>query len=852
MYFRKSSSDTKKKIRSTPQNGRNKAKVHSRKKELLKWKVPQTVQDTIPYLYVYQNGIMELTPGVFSKAYILGDTNFKISSRQGQEKIFQDYSRMLSTFGDTVKVEITIWNKNMDLAEFQKQVLMPMMNDTLNEYREEYNQMLIEKMSGANNNLEKVKVMTLTIEEESIQEAITTFLRLDTEAIKMITSLTGENTKAMTSMERLCMLYDIYNPGSAQKFLQKIQYQGEWQDSVTLQSIHQLGLTTKDVIGPDSFTFKADKVLLGTKTFARTYYVSMIPTWLRGDAFTDLSELPCNMLVSVHYRTLPQDIGSKLIKSYRVNINSNVADAEKSASRAGYSMDLISQELLDSRTEVKNLTNDITKRNQKIVMASIVLTVFTSSEKELEKMDKQISMIANKHQMQIRVLSLQQEYGLATALPVGMNKIAVERLMTTETAAMLIPFSVKELNHEHGMYYGLNAESYGMIRYDRTKGQNYNGVILGMPGSGKSFATKREIINVILNTTDEVYIIDPEREYLPLAEKLGGEVIRIANGSDIYLNPFDMDIEYADDGDPVKMKADYITTIVDIAIGGRYGISPSERSLIDRVVFEIYEPYLRHLHKTGKTIDLEHMPTMQEFYEKMLEQVAPEAQNIALAMERYVKGSHDIFAHKTNVNTDNRFVIYDIKDIGSGLKELGLQICLNSIWNKMIENRKKGKRTWLYIDEFYLLLKKDTSADFLQEIWKRARKWNGIPTGITQNVEDLLKSEAGRTILNNCGFVMLLNQAPMNLIQLSNIYNISPEEQKYINNGPSGQGLIWMTGGQGSESGGTVIPFIDQFPQDTKLYKMMTTKPSDDHIRNNQKSSTAYHHIDGNEREYHK
>ena len=343
-----------------------------------------------------------------------------------------------------------------------------------------------------------------------------------------------------------------------------------------------------------------------------------------------------------------------------------------------------------------------------------------------------------------------------------------------------------------------------------------------------------------------------EREYLPLAEKLGGEVIRIANGSDIYLNPFDMDIEYADDGDPVKMKADYITTIVDIAIGGRYGISPSERSLIDRVVFEIYEPYLRHLHKTGKTIDLEHMPTMQEFYEKMLEQVAPEAQNIALAMERYVKGSHDIFAHKTNVNTDNRFVIYDIKDIGSGLKELGLQICLNSIWNKMIENRKKGKRTWLYIDEFYLLLKKDTSADFLQEIWKRARKWNGIPTGITQNVEDLLKSEAGRTILNNCGFVMLLNQAPMNLIQLSNIYNISPEEQKYINNGPSGQGLIWMTGGQGSESGGTVIPFIDQFPQDTKLYKMMTTKPSDDRIRNNQKSSTAYHHIDGNKREYHK
>lgn len=802
-----------------------------KKKEIEKWRIPKTVQDSIPYMYIYKNGIMELTPGVYSKSYVLGDANFKITSRQGQEKIFNNYSTMLSTFGETVKVEVTIWNKNMDIAEFQKQVLMEMQNDDLNEYREEYNQMLIEKMSSANNNLEKIKVMTLTIEEESIQEAIATFNRLDTEATKMIANLTGENAKAMTAMERLCMLYEIYNPNSSQKFLQKVWHDSEWQDSIGLKSIHDMGLSTKDVIGPDGFVFKPNMTIMGENTYARTYYVSTIPTWLRGDAFTDLSDMPCNMLASVHYRTLPQDVGTKLIKSYRVNINSNVADAEKSASRAGYSVDLISQELQDSRTEVKQLTNDITKRNQKIVMVTIVLTVFTSSEKEMDKMNKQITMIANKHQMQIRVLSFQQEYGLATSLPIGIKKIAVERLMTTESSAMLVPFSVKELNHERGMYYGLNAESYSMIRYNRTNGQNYNGVILGMPGSGKSFATKREIINVILNTDDEVYIIDPEREYLPLAQQLGGEVIRIANGSDVYLNPFDMDLEYADDGDPVKMKADYITTIVDIAIGGRYGISPTERSLIDRVVFEIYEPYLKYLRRTGKTIDLEHVPTMQDFYERMIEQVAPEAQNIALALERYVKGSHDIFAHKTNVNTDSRFVIYDIKDIGSGLKELGLQICLNTIWNKMIANRKKGKRTWLYIDEFYLLLKKETSSDFLQEIWKRARKWNGIPTGITQNVEDLLKSEAGRTILNNCGFVMLLNQAPMNLIQLSNIYNISLEEQKYINNGPSGQGLIWMTGGQGSESGGTVIPFIDQFPEDTKLYQMMTTKPSDDDIR---------------------
>lgn len=794
-----------------------------------KWKVPKTVQDSIPYLYVYPNGIIELTPGVFSKSYKLGDTNFKISSSQGQEKIFQDYSTMLSTFGEAVKVEMTIWNKNMDLAKFQKDVLINMQNDILNEFREEYNQMLLDKMSSGNNSLEKYKVLTLTIEAESIEDAIHTFARLDTDAIKMISNMTSEKARAMTTLERLCMLYEIYNPTDPQKFIQVLGDKYDKNDSVALDTIHKTGLTTKDLVAPDSFTFKGDMAMIGDHIYAKSYFVTTIPTWLRGDALTDLADLPCNMLTSVHYHMLPQDEATKLIKRYRININSDVATAEKNAARSGYGSDLISQELQDSKSEIKNLTNDINKRNQNIVMTTIVMTIFAPSESELEKLYSQLKRTANKHQMLIRSLSLQQEYGLTTALPLGFNKIAVDRLMTTESAAMLIPFAVKELNQKNGMYYGLNAESSTMIRFNRANGQNYNSAILGMPGSGKSFKSKEEIVTVILsNPEDAVYIIDPEREYTILADQLGGEIVKIATGSNKHLNPFDMDLEYADsEGDPVKLKADYIASIVEIAIGGRYGLSPTERSLIDRVVFDIYDPYVHYLQRVGKTIDTEHAPTLADFYERMEEQMSPEAQNIALALERYVKGSMDLFAHKSNINLNKNFVVYDIHDIGSGLKELGLQICLNEIWNKMIANSKKGIRTWLYIDEFYLLLNKESSAEFTQEIWKRARKWGCMPTCITQNVEDLLKSDAGRTILNNCGSVVLMNQAPMNLGQLAKIYNISPEEQKYINNAPSGQGLLWMTGGQGSDSGGSIIPFIDNFPENTKLYKMMTTKPSD-------------------------
>ena len=454
-------------------------------------------------------------------------------------------------------------------------------------------------------------------------------------------------------------------------------------------------------------------------------------------------------------------------------------------------------------------------------MANIVITLFASSKEELENYEKQLKAIQTKHMVTVKQLYLQQEAGFNTALPLGNNQLEIQRLMSSDSVSVITPFDMKNIKQKTGMYYGINATTRDMILYDRTTDLNPNGAILGMPGAGKSFTAKREIINVLLNTNDEVYVIDPEGiDYTPLADALGGSAIKIANGSNVYINPFDLNTENAGtDGNPVKVKTDFITTICEIAIGGRYGLSPNEKSIIDRCVESIYDDYIQYLKNTGKTIDIDHAPTMVDFWNQLNVYPEREAAQLALSLERYVNGSLDIFSKHTNVEINNRFTVYNIKDIGDGLKELGLQICLDNIWNKMIENRAKGKRTWIYIDEFYLLMQKPSSASYIAQIWKRARKWNGVPTAITQNIEDLLKSEDARTILNNCSFMILLGQSPMNQIELSKMFNISKDEQKYISAAKPGMGLIRIKD--------DIIPMDDSFPKDTKLYKIMTTKPDE-------------------------
>lgn len=789
-------------------------------------KVPKTSQSTIPYRAAYDNGIIEIEQGIFSKSYFIDDVNFKIASQNDQDDIFLKYGDMLNMFDHNEKIEVTVFNRSVVREKFEQEVLMENKYDGLDEYRQESNEILLEKMSEGKNNITKERYLTLTIEAKDYDDAVNTFVHRDAEISAAIKRINGSETSPLNLTERLSVLYDIYNPNASEPLaLQKV-IKGKTVSSFDVEELKKQGLTTKDAIAPTVIRFNNDNTLLG-ETYAQTLFLQGLPSFLSTDFMSELNDLPFNLLTTVHFNSMRQDKAMSLIKRQIVNINSNVIDKQKRASKSGYSADLISPELLRAKDEADKTLSDMTSRNQKMFYVTFVLTHFADDIEMLKEQLTQILTVSQKHMVRLAKLNMQQEVGFNASLPLGVNKLETKRLLTTETASLFIPFSAQELSQNGGIYYGLNAVSHNLILFDRTKSQNANGIILGTPGSGKSFSAKREIISVLLNTNDDVYIVDPEREYAPLAELFGGEVVRIAAGSKVYLNPMDMDLNYANDDDPVTLKADFICSLCETILGGKYGLSQSQNSIIDRCVRQIYQPYLNWLnqHPEKGSCDLKHMPTLRLLYDVLLRQPEPEAKQIALALERYATGSLDTFAHTTNVDVKKRFVVYDIKDVGSGMKEMGLQICLNDIWNRTISNKQKyNKRTWFYIDEFYLLTQTDSSAKFLQEIFKRTRKWGGVPTGITQNVEDMLVSKEARSIIANCQFVMMLNQAPTDKQELAKMFNISPAQLSYITNADTGQGLIY--------TGKSIVPFIDKYPTNTKTYAAMTTKLDDAALAN--------------------
>lgn len=783
-------------------------------------KIPATLSESIPYTSVYENGIIETAPGLFSRSYWLPEVNFKTIDDESQMNMGERYSQFMGSFEPGMTAEITLYNKTVDINEFQQKVFLEMHNDSLNAYRDEYNDMLLEKMTGAKNNIETEKVLTVSMPAKSIREASEKFSQIDRQVSDGMVDVTKHDAPPLTIYERLEMLNSIYNQDSTVPLCRKRTMGGMEAESFTLENCIRQGITTKDVIAPSGFQFRGQDFDVGSSV-ARSYYVSNYPTWLKGTVLTDFTALAANMLVSVHFKALEQGDAVRLVKRQGTNIASKIISNQKKAAREGYAAEYISPDIQTAREEADELMSGLTKDNERLFLVNFVITIFANDMEQLKLYEEQMKVIANKNLLTVKAAGLQQEYAFNSSLPLAYDQVHIERLMSSNTVCSLIPFDVKEMRQENGMYYGLNAASKNMIRYNRLSDVNYNGCILGMPGAGKSFAAKREMINVLLSTDNEVYVIDPEHEYYELATRLGGSVVKIANGSTSYINPFDMHLDNTDDdGDPVKVKTNFIETICEIAIGGRYGLSPIEKSIIDRCVNAVYEPYMAHLKDTGLKIDYNAAPTMLDFYNVMCAQSQPEAVNMALSLERYVKGALDIFSHHTNVEIDNRFTVFDIKNIGSGLKELGLQICLDNIWNKMISNKAKGKDTWFYIDEFYLLMQKPTSSSYIAEIWKRARKWSGIPTAITQNVEDMLKSEEARTVINNCSFRMLLGQAPMNRKQLCQLYDISPEEEKYISAAKPGMGLIQI--------GSDILPMDDSFPKDTMLYRIMSTKPHED------------------------
>lgn len=786
--------------------------------------VPKTVQGSIPYLGVYENGIFQNDENTYSKVYKIPDMNFLIEDTERQKEIFGNFMELLSSFGPEVHVQQVIFNKTIKPAELESKVLMKTQNDKLNEYREEMNEMLIDKMAKASNNIIHEKYFVLSVEADDIVAAKATFERLDREISAGFERVTKTTTKPLTLIKRLSLMYDIYNMDSNVPFYRRTKMKKDnVMESFNMRHIQKMGLTSKDVIGPSALTFERDHMIIGT-TYARAMMVSNLPSFLRGDILTELSNMPFNMLTSVHYRALPQSKAITLLKNKLVDVNANVVTLQKKASRNGYSVDVISPEIKQASQEVESLMGDLTQDNQKLFYTTITAVIFAKTKEELDENTKLFQATAERFVCQAMILATQQEAGLTTALPLGRNKLKVERLLNSRAAAIFLPFGVKELWQDDGMYYGLNGVSKQMILYNRSSAINGNGCIFGVPGSGKSFSAKREIVNVLLHTDDDVFVIDPENEYAGLAKLFYGSSIRIAPGSDVHINPMDMGLDYSAEGDdPITMKADFIASICEAATGSRYPLTPIQKSVIDRCVKNVYREYIRTLRAEGKSEDAKIVPTLRDFYEEVKLQPEPEAHNLALALEKFVEGTQNSFAFRTNVNVNNRFTIYNIKDIGTGMKSIGLQVCLDNIWNKMITNYKKGKRTWLYCDEFHLLAQTEISAKYTQQIWRRARKWNGIPTGITQQVEDMMKTEEGRAIIGNSEFVMMLSMNAYGRAQMQQMYNLTDAEMEYITSSGSGHGLIY--------NGKDIIPFVDEFPKDTKLYNAMTTKAGEGEVR---------------------
>lgn len=813
----------------------NKRKTKARKKKIPKvkkdkiaaLKIPKSSQDTIPYHRVYKNGIFQSEGSLYTKTYELTDANFKTATQDHQDQMYYAYGDLINYFQPDVRPQFTIFNTKIDKDSFREHTLYQEKGDGFDLYRHAMNDVLEDKISEGQNNIVQKKFLTVGVRAENIQVAANVFSRVDTKISPKIKEINEADTVPMTLVKRLGLLHEIYNPSAAMPFYKKMEIGGEKVETFTIGHMLEMGLTTKDLVAPMDIQFYDDYFIIDDK-LGRALSMRFYPTQLSADIMTDIANVPCTTLTSVHFSPMRQDEAIKLVRNQMLEVTRGMAQSAEKKAKKGLSSEFVPIDLKQQKEDADKAYDDFTVRNQKSILMTLVCVVFADTYDELENYTKMVQNNAEKHLCVMSKLNGQQESGLASAVPLGVNRIYADRMVNTEAAALFIPFEAQEMNEAHGLYYGVNATSHNLIVLNRLEAQNSNGLIIGKSGSGKSFAAKMEMSQAFLKSErNEIFVIDPQAEYKPLCEALGGQVIRIAPGSGTHINPFDMDLEYASNGDgtgddPVTVKSDYISALCEAAVGGNYGLNPVQESVIDRCVRMIYTPYIEHmdnLRRSGSkiTCDREVTPTLKDFYHVLRRQPEPDADYIRIAMEKYCEGSYDTFAYKTNVDTNRRFIVYDISDIGTGLKEMGMQVCLEDIWNRTVANKKRKIRTWIFIDEFYLLTQSETCARHLMFIYKQARKFGGVPTGITQNTEDMLTNRESRAIINNCHLIQMLNQSDADRKEIGSILHISDAQLDFIKNAQSGHGLIWY--------GGALLPFGNDFPTENHMFELLSTKP---------------------------
>ena len=758
-----------------------------------------TAQQTIPYLAMYPDGICKVTEKKYSKSIAYDDINYQLAQADDKTAIFENWCDFLNYFDATVSVQLSFINRGTRSGDAEEVIAIPAQNDAFNSIRTEYADMLKHQLAKGNNGFVKSKYITFSVEADNLNAAKARLARIETDILNNFKVL-GAAARPMTGYERLEALHSVFHPEG-----EPFRFSWDW--------LTPSGLTTKDFIAPSSFRFGEGRYFRMGRKIGAVSFLEILAPELNDRMLADILDLETGIIVNLHIKSIDQTEAIKTIKRKITDLDKMKIEEQKKAVRSGYDMDIIPSDLAMFGGEAKNLLQDLQSRNERMFLLTFLLVNMADTKRKLENDIFAAAGIAQKYNCALTRLDYQQEAGLMSSVPLGENLIPIQRGLTTSSTAIFIPFITQELfQRGAALYYGLNALSSNMILCDRKRLKNPNGLILGTPGSGKSFAAKREITNAFLITDDDIIICDPEAEYYPLVRRLHGQVIRISPTSTQYVNPMDINLNYSEDDNPLALKSDFLLSLCELIIGGKEGLMPVEKTVIDRSVRNVYRPFLA-------APDPAKMPILGDLYDELLRQPEPEAARVAAALELYVSGSLNVFNHRTNVELSNRLVCFDIKQLGKQLKKLGMLIVQDQVWNRVTINRAEKKSTRYYMDEFHLLLKEEQTAAYSVEIWKRFRKWGGIPTAITQNVKDLLSSREVENIFENSDFVLMLNQAQGDREILARQLNISPQQMKYVTHTEAGEGLIFY--------GNVVLPFLDRFPQNTELYRVMTTRPEE-------------------------
>ena len=764
------------------------------KSEKEPFKVPSSVQDTIPIKKIWKDGTFQVG-NKFSRTFRFTDVNYSVAARDDQLAMFLAYCELLNALEIGATTKITINNRRMTKSSFARN-LIPHADDGLDEYRDEYNSMIMDAAIRGNGILQE-KYITVSVIKKSYEEAKTFFSRVYTELASRFAALSSKLYEIET-VDRMRVFHDFFRIGQEESY------------HFDLKDLMKRGHSFTDAICPDSMTVKSDHIRIGKK-YVRVLYLQEFPSFLKDSMVSELCDINRNLMLSIDIIPIPTDEAVKEVERKLLGTETEITNWQRKQNKNNNFSAVVPYDLEQQRKESKEFLDDLTSRDQRMMFVTVTLVHVADSKKQLDTDTEALLSVARKHICQFQTLKYQQLDGLNTTLPYGLRKINALRTLTTESTAVFMPFQAQEINHPEGIYCGQNAISKNLLFVNRSSLLNGNGFVLGVSGSGKSFFAKDEIIQLVLRNQGDVIIIDPEREYDRLVRALGGEVINIAADSKNHINAMDMESEYADSENPVLLKSEFILSLCEQLVGSGK-LSAKEKSLIDRCTQIVYRPFIKR-GCTGK------VPTLKDFHKELLKQPEPEAKDVALAIELFTDGSLDTFAKPTNVNTESSLICYDIRDLGKALKTVGMLVVLDSIYNRIVRNKKKGRPTYVFIDEIYLLFANEYSSNFLFEQWKRARKHNACYTGISQNIEDLLQSHTARTMLANSEFITLLNQAATDRIELAKLLGISETQLSYVTNADAGKGLL--------KCAGNIVPFENHFPKDTKLYKVMTTKPKE-------------------------